>query len=96
MRTKNSKSITSSERIHLGRVKSLPCSVCDAPPPCDAHHINQGQHFSAVALCKSCHQGALLGLHGQRQMWKLKKMDEIDALAKTIERLTQQTLELEP
>ncbi len=87
MRSKNSKAITCREHEHLGSVKQLPCSVCDAPPPSDAHHIKQGCHFTAVALCKSCHQGPLLGLHGQRRMWSLKKMDELDALAVTYERL---------
>ena len=87
MRSKNSKSISVAERVHVGRVKALPCSVCDEPGPSDAHHIKQGQHYTVVALCKSCHQGSLMGLHGQRRMWAIKKMDEIDALAVTVERL---------
>lgn len=28
-----------------------------------------------------------MGLHGQRRMWAIKKMDELDALAVTVERL---------
>lgn len=28
-----------------------------------------------------------MGWHGQRRMWAIKKMDEVDALAVTIERL---------
>lgn len=87
MRTKNAKSIKVREAAHIGAVKALPCSVCDEPGPSDAHHIKQGQHFTVVALCKSCHQGALMGLHGQRRMWAIKKMDEVDALAVTVERL---------
>lgn len=87
MKTKNAKSITTREHEHMEAVKRLPCSVCDAPPPCDAHHIKQGQHFTVVALCKSCHQGPMLGLHGSKGMWRLKKMDELSALARTIERV---------
>lgn len=87
MRTKNAKAITPAERVHLVRVKSLPCSVCDAPGPSDAHHIKQGQHMTAVALCKDCHQGSLMGIHGQRRAWAIRKMDETDALAVTVERL---------
>lgn len=87
MRTKNAKAIKSHESAHLARVKSLQCSVCDAPGPCDAHHIKQGQHFTACALCKDCHQGSFNGLHGQKRAWTLRKMDELDALSKTIERL---------
>lgn len=87
MRTKNAKAIKPIEANHIANVKLLPCSVCDDPGPCDAHHVKQGQHFTVVALCKSCHQGPLLGLHGQRRMWAVKKMDEIDALAVTVQRL---------
>lgn len=87
MRSKNAKSIKVREADHIEAVKALPCSVCDEPGPSDAHHIKQGQHFTVVALCKSCHQGALMGLHGQRRMWAIKKMDEVDALAVTVERL---------
>lgn len=87
MRTKNAKSIRGHESAHIELVKSLPCSVCDEPGPSDAHHIKQGQHYTVVALCKSCHQGALMGWHGQKRAWAVKKMDELDALAVTLERL---------
>jgi hypothetical protein len=30
------------EREYLATIKELPCSVCDAPGPSDAHHIEQG------------------------------------------------------
>lgn len=87
MQSKNKKAPTVAERDHIERVKELPCSVCDVHGPSDAHEIKQGQWFTAVALCKSCHQGSLLGLHGQRRAWTLRKMDELDALAVTIQRL---------
>jgi hypothetical protein len=78
---------TPKERFHLSRVKELPCSVCDAPGPSDAHHIKQHRQYTCVALCKDCHQGAVMGWHGQKRMWNLKKMDELDALNVTIKRL---------
>ncbi|WP_045769531.1 hypothetical protein [Xanthomonas albilineans] len=87
MHSKNSKPLTLAERAHIDAVKWLPCSVCDAPGPSDAHHIKQGQHYTAVALCKDCHQGSFNGIHGQRRMWNIMKMDEVDALAVTIARL---------
>ena len=96
MRTKNARSIRAAESAHIARVKSLPCSVCDASAPSDAHHIKQGQHFTVVALCKSCHQGALMGWHGQRRMWAIKKMDELDALAMTVARLADQATQWQP
>lgn len=87
MRSKNSKALTPAERAHLETVKWLPCSVCDAPGPSDAHHINQGQHFTAVALCKDCHQGSDNGWHGRKVMWRVMKMDELAALNVTLQRL---------
>jgi hypothetical protein len=79
--------LTPKERKHIARVKELPCSVCDAPGPSDAHHVKQGLQYTVVALCKDCHQGSILGWHGQKKMWAIKKMEEIDALNRTIERL---------
>lgn len=78
---------TKSEREHVGRVKLLPCSVCDAPGPSAAHHIRQHKQYTVVALCTDCHQGSRNGWHGQKAIWRFKKMDELDALAVTIERL---------
>lgn len=89
MRTKNAKAISPSERDHMGRVKELPCSVCDHPGPSDAHHINQGQHFTTVALCRDCHQGSENGWHGRKTMWRVMKLDELGALNITLSRLTQ-------
>jgi hypothetical protein len=80
--------LTQKQRAHIQRVKELPCSVCDAPPPSDAHHIKQSLQYCVVALCKDCHQGPLMGLHGQKRMWAIKKMEELDALNVTIERLS--------
>lgn len=87
MRSKNSKPLTKAESEHVAAVKMLPCSVCDTAGPSDAHHIKQGQHFATVALCKDCHQGSENGIHGRKTMWRIMKLDEIDALNITIGRL---------
>ena len=79
--------LTAKQRAHIQRVKELPCSVCDAPGPSDAHHIKQNRQYTVVALCKDCHQGPVMGWHGQKRMWAITKMDELDALDVTIERL---------
>lgn len=84
--------LTAKQRLHIARVKALPCSVCDEPGPSAAHHVKQNQQYTVVALCASCHQGPVLGWHGQRRMWAIKKMDELDALAITIERLLDEPL----
>jgi hypothetical protein len=81
--------LTKAERAHVGRVKSLPCSVCDQAGPSDAHHVKQHRQYVCIALCKDCHQGAFNGLHGQRRMWAVRKMDEMDALNVTIQRLVE-------
>jgi hypothetical protein len=71
----------------MAKVKELPCSVCDAPGPSEAHHISQRLAFLTIALCPECHRGPFMGWHGQKRMWAIKKMDELDALNVTIERL---------
>jgi hypothetical protein len=79
--------LTAAGRLHLARVKALPCSVCDAPGESEVHHIEQGEQYLCVALCPDCHRGPILGWHGQKRAWAVRKMDEIKALAVTIRRL---------
>ena len=79
--------LNAKQRAHILQVKKLPCSVCDKTGPSDAHHIEQSLHFCVVALCKDCHQNSLLGWHGQKRAWAIRKMDQLDALNVTIERL---------
>lgn len=81
------------EHEYIQRVKMLQCSVCDEPGPSDAHHVKQHRQYVCVALCKSCHQGSILGWHGQKRAWAIRKMDELDALNVTIQRLIDQILE---
>ena len=78
-------SMTAKERAYVGLVKLMPCSVCEAPAPSDAHHVKQHRQYTVVALCKSCHQGSKMGWHGEKRAWAIAKMDELDALNKTIE-----------
>lgn len=86
----NSK-LNAREREWIGKVKEQPCSVCGQSGPSDAHHIKQGRHYTVVALCKSCHQGSKMGWHGEKAAWHIAKMDELDALNITIERLFDET-----
>ena len=79
--------LTKREREHLLRVKSLPCSVCGAPGPSEAHHVKQHRQYVCIALCAECHRGSLMGWHGQRRAWAIHKMDELDALNVTIRNL---------
>lgn len=83
MKSPNKRAMTSAERAHVGKVKSLPCSVCGATGPSDAHHIRQSQHFTVVALCRECHSN----WHGTKALWRVRKMDELTALSVTIKGL---------
>jgi hypothetical protein len=91
VQSKNKAAMTKDEREYVRLVKLLPCSLCDEgggeAAPSEAHEIEQGWWWLTIALCASCHRGALMGLHGQRRMWAIKKMDELGALAVTIKRL---------
>lgn len=86
MRSKNSRAFTAGESAHIEAVKSVACAVCDAPPPSAAHHINQGDHYTTVALCWECHQGKQ-GWHGDKTLWRIRKMNELDALNTTLRRV---------
>jgi hypothetical protein len=81
--------LNAKERAYLGLVKELPCSVCDSKKGSEAHHIKQDAQYTAVALCEECHRNPVLGIHGQKRAWAIRKMDEIDALNVTIERVVQ-------
>jgi len=87
MKSKNSAPLTKAERDHMDQLRMLPCSVCDAPGPSFAHHIKQGHHFTAVALCGDCHQGSFNGIHGQKRAWIVRKLDELAALNITLKRM---------
>lgn len=76
------------ERRHLAAVKEMPCGVCGAAGPSDAHHIEQGLQFTCIPLCKDCHQGSHNGIHGRRAIWNVTKKTEMSVLNDTVEQLT--------
>lgn len=85
---------TQAELAHFERIKDMPCSLCGAPAPSDAHHILEGRTpgrksptYTAIPLCKDCHQGAVNGIHGQRRMWDVMRKSELQCLSDTIESL---------
>jgi hypothetical protein len=80
-------SYNKAERAHIQRVKELPCSVCGAPPPSAAHHIDQDCAYTCIALCYDCHQNPKLGFHGEKINWNIYKMSEITALNVTLMRM---------
>lgn len=87
MNSKNKKAMTTAERAHVEKVKSVECSVCDAPPPTQAHEPVQGLWYLSISLCPDCHTNPVLGLHGQKRNWLIRKMDEQKALNITLSRV---------
>lgn len=79
------------ERRYIEKIKSMPCALCGAHPPSDAHHLREGMgmaqrnsDYLTIPLCKDCHQGSHNGIHGERALWKVMKETELSLLAKTI------------
>ena len=89
MQSKNKRPPNAREQWHIDAVRLIAmCSVCDTTASeFDVHEIKQGQWFTSMLLCRSCHTGPLMGWHGNKVAWHLRKMDELDALAVTIRRL---------
>jgi hypothetical protein len=83
MRSKNSKAISTAERAHMLKVKEADCAVCGKPGPSEAHHIKQGLHFCTIACCTDCHNN----WHGTKELWRIRKVDEIEALNITLSRV---------
>lgn len=84
--------MTKAEKAHMDRVASLPCACCGAHGV-HVHHLREGQGMSqrasnwlTIPLCPDCHTGPN-GIHGNRSLMRIQKIEEIDLLARTIEAL---------
>lgn len=88
---------TRAEREHMGRVAALGCVLCRlqgrGPTPAQVHHLREGQgmaqrsaHWLVAPLCPECHTGPR-GLHGDKSLLRVSKVDELDLLALTIKEL---------
>lgn len=86
-----------SESRHLTRVAELGCILCDVlghpGTPAQVHHVRamqgmaqRAQHWLTVPLCQAHHTGPT-GVHGDRSALKNAKVDELDLLALTLEKL---------
>lgn len=87
MQSKNKKAPTVAEREHIDRIKGMPCGVCEASGPSEAHELRQGEWFTSIPLCASCHRDNFNGIHGQKRMWSVKRLDELAVLNNTIAEL---------
>jgi hypothetical protein len=78
---------TKKERDHITKIKEMNCGVCNAAAPSDAHHIVQHEQYLCIPLCKDCHQGSFNGIHGEKRIWNVYKLDEMIVLNETIRTL---------
>ena len=83
---------TKAERDHMDKVASLPCAICGIHGV-HVHHLREGQGMSqrasnwlTIPLCPECHTGPN-GIHGNKSLMRIQKIEEIDLLARTIEAL---------
>jgi hypothetical protein len=88
------KAPTKAEREHMGKIKQLPCVVCDHPPPSDCHHITQcGRrlgHLHTLPLCYECHRGNN-GFSGiNRSAWDKSLSNQLHLLEKVKKMLKEQ------
>lgn len=83
----------------MGRVAEIGCVLCQhlgyGSTPANVHHIREGAgmgqrspHYLTVPLCPEHHQGAS-GIHGLgvKGFYTRYKLDELDLLSMTIDRL---------
>ena len=85
---------SAASKRYMAKVAKVDCVLCTAlgKPgiPASVHHVREGQgmaqraaNWLSVALCWNCHQGPN-GLHGDRTLMRIAKLEELDLLAMTI------------
>lgn len=85
--SKNKPPMTTAEREHVALVKKVDCSVCDRCGPNEAHEPVQGLYYVTISLCPDCHTNPVLGWHGEKRAWLVRKMTELKALNITLSRV---------
>lgn len=89
--------MTNAERDYMGRVQALGCLLCQlqgrGKTEAEIHHIramqggaSRASHYLVAPLCPACHRGSK-GRHGDQTLLKVSKVNDLDLLAMTIERL---------
>jgi len=76
---------TAKSREYMRRVKMLPCVICGAAPPSDAHHVicgrygqNKTSDFDTIPLCKRHHQNGPEAIHNGKRSWVEKYGKDYD------------------
>ena len=86
MWSKNKARMTTAERAHVEKVKESGCACCGAAGWVHAHEIEQGLWWTSIGLCPDCHTGPM-GIHGDKTMWRIFKINEMEALNETLRRV---------
>ena len=80
------------DKRYLGWVAQQNCVLCGAVGV-HCHHIREGQgmaqrasDYLAIPLCPDCHMGQQ-GAHGDKTLFRVYKVTELDLLARTIQLL---------
>lgn len=72
---------------HMVRVKLLPCCICKAPPPSEAHHCRSSgltrDDLATIPLCYECHRGAN-GYHATKRTWEETNGPDHGYIAQTL------------
>jgi hypothetical protein len=78
------------EQAYMLAVKRLPCCICGAPPPSDAHHTICGRYgsrktsaYETIPLCKAHHQDGPDAIHNGKASWVAKYGPDTDYIAPT-------------
>jgi len=88
MQSRNKPRQTAAEARHVAKLAEQPCAVC-GDQPVEIHEPEQGLWFASMPLCVPCHRGPE-GWHGTRLRWKLRKINELQAIDKTYRMLAEQ------
>lgn len=64
---------------YMAAVKCLPCVICNAPPPSDAHHCFHGRYgaqkssdFDTIPMCRWDHLDGPYAIHKNKKAWAEK------------------------
>lgn len=88
--------MTKSEKVYMDKVARQSCALCyllgTDSQGVQLHHVREGQgkgqraqNWLVIPLCPSCHTGKN-GIHGDKSLLKIAKVDEMDLLSITIQR----------
>lgn len=79
---------------YIGYVKRLPCCICGASPPSDAHHPISGRYgtrkapdASVIPLCKAHHQWGPEAIHNGKSGWEARHGPDTDYIEQTRKRV---------